>query len=72
MKNARDQQTVADIGRSFGAAAAINDTQSIDTKDMILFKKNDQVPIAFVHDKKVALLCPVSLLIHYSGSTKGE
>jgi competence protein ComGC len=71
VEKAKDQQTVADIERSFAAATAIDDITSINAKDLLITKENDQVKIAFAYDKEITLLGPVSLLIHYSGNTKG-
>ena len=72
VEKAKDEQTVAAIERSFTAATAIDDITSIHAKDLLITKENDQVKIAFAYDKEIPLLGPVSLLIHYSGSTRGD
>ena len=72
VEKAKGQQTVAAIERSFTAATAVDDITSINAKDLVVTKENDQVKIAFAYDKEITLLGPVSLLIHYSGSTKGS
>ena len=72
VEKAKGQQTVAAIERSFTAATAVDDITSINAKDLVITKENDQVKIAFAYDKEITLLGPVSLLIHYSGSTKGS
>ena len=72
VEKAKGQQTVAAIERSFTAATAIDDITSINAKDLVITKENDQVKIAFAYNKEITFLGPVSLLIHYSGSTKGS
>ena len=72
INKARDQQTVAEIERSFEAAAAIDDITSIRGSDLIITKEDEQVKIEFAYDKEITLMGPVSLLIHYAGSTKGH
>ena len=72
VEKAKGQQTVAAIERSFTAATAVDDITSINAKDLVITKENDQVKIAFAYDKEITLLGPVSLLIHSSGSTKGS
>ena len=64
--------TVPEVRLIFEKAAAIDDITSINAKDLVITKENDQVKIAFAYDKEITLLGPVSLLIHYSGSTKGS
>ena len=72
INKAKDQQTVGEIERSFEAAAAIDDITSIRGKDLVVTKENDQTRIEFAYDKEITLMGPVSLLIHYAGSTEGH
>ena len=72
INKAKDGQTVAEIERSFEAAAAIDDITSIRGTDLVITKENDQTMIEFAYDKEITLMGPVSLLIHYAGSTKGN
>lgn len=70
VKKAKDHETVADIERSFEAAAAIDDITSIRGEDLVITKENGQTVIMFNYDKEITLMGPVSLLIHYSGSSR--
>lgn len=71
VSKASDQETVADIQRSFAADMAINDITSIGPEDLEITKENGQVVIRFEYDKEIVLAGPVSLLIHYKGESKG-
>lgn len=72
INKAKDNETVAEIERSFNAAAAIDDFTAVRAEDLVITKENGQVMIEFAYDKEIKLMGPVSLLIHYSGSTKGK
>ena len=71
VNRASDQLTVADIERAFEASADIDDITSITGKDLEVTKINDRIVIKFAYDKEIQLIGPVSLLIHYSGQTRG-
>ena len=71
VERAKDQQTVADIQNAFDKQADIDDITSIRGKDLDIYKENDRIIIRFTYDKEIVLVHPVSLLIHYSGGTKG-
>ena len=70
-KKIKDNETVAEIEKAFTAAAAVEyGITSIKAEDLIITKENGVTQIEFAYDKEIPLMGPVSLLIHYSGSTK--
>ncbi len=69
---AKDQQTVADIQNAFDKQAIIDEITAINGKDLDITKENDQITVSFAYDKEIVLVHPVSLLIHYSGSSKSR
>ena len=70
-KRIKDHETVAEIERAFNAATAVEyNVTSIKAEDLIITKENGVTQIEFAYDKEIKLMGPVSLLIHYSGSTK--
>ena len=71
VERAKDQQTVADIQNAFNKQAEIDNITAISGKDLDIYKENDRIIIRFTYDKEIVLVHPVSLLIHYSGGTKG-
>ncbi len=70
VNKSKDHETVAEIERAFEAAAAIDDFTSVTADDLVITKENGETKIEFAYDKEITLMGPVSLLIHYSGSTK--
>ena len=59
------------IQNAFDKQAIIDDITSISGKDLEITKENERIVISFAYDKQIVLLKSVSLLIHYSGATKG-
>lgn len=43
---------------------------SIDGKDLMITKENEQVVVSFAYDKEIELVAPVYLLIKYEGRSK--
>ena len=71
VERAKDLQTVAEIQNAFDKQAIIDDITSISGKDLEITKENERIVISFAYDKQIVLLKSVSLLIQYSGATKG-
>ena len=71
VERSKDLQTVAEIQNAFDKQAIIDDITSISGKDLEITKENERIVISFAYDKQIVLLKSVSLLIHYSGATKG-
>ena len=71
VERAKDLQTVAEIQNAFDKQAIIDDITSISGKDLEITKENERIVISFAYDKQIVLLKSASLLIHYSGATKG-
>ena len=70
-KKIKEYETVAEIERAFNAATAVEyNVTSIKAEDLVITKENGETKIEFAYDKEIPLMGPVSLLIHYSGSTK--
>ena len=71
VKHAQGEQTIAEIQKAFDKQAEIDNITSISGKDLDIYKENDRIVVRFTYDKEIVLVHPVSLLIHYSGGTKG-
>ena len=72
VKKARASSTnEADIRRAFDRSAVIEDITSITGKDLVITKPNDNFLVSFAYTKKIGLVEPVSLVIDYSGDSKG-
>jgi type II secretory pathway pseudopilin PulG len=60
---------VAEIQRSFDAAATAGYIDSISSRDLIIEKNNGETDISFAYEKKIPLVGPASLLLEYEGTT---
>ncbi len=61
--------SVADIQKSFDASATASYISSINGRDLIIEKVNNETEISFAYEKKIPLVGPASLLLEYEGST---
>lgn len=61
--------SVADIRRNYEKRAAIDLVQSVRGPDLDISKEGSEVIIAFSYNKEIPLSGPVSLLIHFEGSS---
>ncbi len=61
--------TVREIQASFDANADVGYITSINGKDLIISKENNEMEVSFAYEKKIPLFGPASLLLEYSGST---
>lgn len=72
-KAARDGTNPAEIQRSFEAAATVDYFNAITPQDLEIEKIGDtQFRVSFAYDKEIVLMGPVSLLIHYKGSSQSD
>jgi len=60
---------VAEIQKSFDAAATVNYISSISGRDLIIGKENGEMEVSFAYEKKIPLVGFASLLLEYSGTT---
>jgi len=61
--------SVAEIQRSFDAAATASYISSISGRDLVIEKLNGETDISFAYEKKIPLVGPASLLLEYEGTT---
>ncbi|NVM74518.1 Tfp pilus assembly protein PilE [Duganella sp. SG902] len=61
--------SVADIQKSFDASATASYISSINGRDLIIEKVNNETEISFAYEKKIPLVGPASLLLEYEGTT---
>jgi type II secretory pathway pseudopilin PulG len=61
--------SVIEIQRSFDASATTSYISSINSRDLIIEKVNNETEISFAYEKKIPLVGPASLLLEYEGST---
>jgi hypothetical protein len=61
--------TPADIRRSFGNTATIENIESISAKDLVLVKNGDGYDISFSYERRIPLFGPAVLLLAYQGTT---
>jgi hypothetical protein len=60
--------TVPEIRSAFDKQQQVEySIQSINSKDLVVTKENEQVVISFAYDKEIPLVGPVYLLIKYEG-----
>lgn len=63
--------TVPEIRAAFDKTKQIEySISSIDGKDLMITKENEQVVVSFAYDKEIELVAPVYLLIKYEGRSK--
>ena len=63
--------TVPEIRAAFEKQKQIEySISSIDGKDLLITKENEQVVVSFAYDKEIELVAPVYLLIKYEGRSK--
>ena len=65
----RQGGTPQQMRTAFNKAADINMIKSVEGKDLIIGKVNDEIELAFDYEDKVSLFKDVYLGIHYSGTT---
>ena len=68
---ARQAQNPADVRRAFDNRAAIDNINTISSKDLEVSREGSQVVIAFAYRKEVPLFGPVGLYIDYAANSKG-
>jgi Domain of unknown function (DUF4845) len=68
---ARQAQNPADVRRAFDNRAAIDNINTITSKDLEIGREGNQMVIAFAYRKEVPLFGPVGLYIDYAASSKG-
>lgn len=68
----RQAQNPADVRRAFDNRAAIDNINTITSKDLEIGREGNQVVIAFAYRKEVALFGPVGLYIDYAANSKGN
>ena len=68
---ARSAQNPAEVRRSFDNRAAIDDINTISSKDLEITREGNQMVIAFAYRKEVSLFGPVGLYIDYAANSKG-
>ncbi|MBA5687201.1 DUF4845 domain-containing protein [Rugamonas apoptosis] len=61
--------TVREIQASFDANADVGYITSINGKDLIISKENNETEVSFAYEKKIPLFGPASLLLEYAGTT---
>lgn len=69
---ARQAQNPADVRRAFDNRAAIDNINTITSKDLEIGREGNQMVIAFAYRKEVALFGPVGLCIDYAANSKGN
>jgi hypothetical protein len=68
---ARQAQNPADVRRAFDNRAAIDNINTISSKDLEVSREGNQLVIAFAYRKEVPLFGPVALCIDYAANSKG-
>jgi Flp pilus assembly protein TadG len=68
---ARSAQSPAEVRRAFDNRAAIDDINTISSKDLEITREGNQVVIAFAYRKEMSLFGPVGLYIDYAANSKG-
>lgn len=69
VKSGEASGTVADIRRAYERRTAVDETPSVQAKDLEISKYGGQVVISFAYEKKIPLFGNASLCIDYQGST---
>lgn len=59
----------ADIRKSFGNTATIENIESIKPKDLVVVKSGDGYDISFSYERRIPLFGPAFLLLAYEGTT---
>jgi hypothetical protein len=68
---ARSAQNPGDVRRAFDNRAAVDDINTITSKDLEISREGNQMVIAFAYRKEVRLFGPVGLYIDYAANSKG-
>jgi hypothetical protein len=69
-KAARDETTVPGIRGSFDRAAAIDNINSIQGKDLDITKRGDKNVVSFKYSREIPLAGPAFLVYRFEGQTK--
>ena len=69
---ARSAQSPADVRRAFDNQAAIDDINTITSKDLEISRDGNQMVIGFAYRKEVPLFGPVGMYIDYAANSKGD
>ena len=69
-QRAAQGNTVAEVRSLFDKAAAIDDIQSIDGRDLEISKQNDRVIVEYAYEREIHLVGPAWLVMRYSGRSK--
>ncbi len=64
--------TDVEARRAFVRASMIDDITSIGPNDLIITKDGGDLVISYAYTAKIRLVGPASLIIEYSGTTKGR
>ena len=64
--------TVAEVRKSFGASAMIDDISIIGADDLEIAREGNTNIVSYSYAAKVPLFGPASIVIQYSGSSKGR
>ena len=70
VNKATEGNSVVEVRQIFDRAAAIDDIQSINGKDLIVTKEGDRPVVAFAYTREIHLAGPGYLLLKYEGRSK--
>jgi type II secretory pathway pseudopilin PulG len=68
---ARSAQSPQDARRAFDNRSAIDNINTIQSKDLEITRDGNQIVLAFAYRKEVPLFGPVGLYIDYAATSKG-
>ncbi len=65
-------RSVAELRSAFGKYAEVEHVKTLKPTDLDIYKEDNQVVIAFAYEKRIPLVANVSLLIEFSGASRGN
>src|SRR3954467_9604995 len=63
VNHAKGGASPADIRRTFGNTATIENIESINAKDLVIVKNGDGYDVSFAYERRIPLFAPASLLL---------